>query len=244
MVNKKEIGYTQSMTKVFFIKALRQAFPITLPVLSGYLAIGIPFGLLLTQNGYPWFLAPLMSLCMYAGAGQYISIGLFAAGARLPELAATILLVNIRHIVYGLSLLTPFRTVGRWKPYLVFSLTDETYALLTGVNPPDNLHPGSFYGAIAVLNHSYWVIGSLIGALIGELLPFSLDGLDFALTALFIVLLIDQLRRSNDLVPAVIGGLCSAGALFLLGPSRMLIAALAASLCVLMLIRGKHAFDP
>lgn len=243
MVNKNETGYTARMPNVSFKQALFRAFPVTLPVLSGYLAIGIPFGLLLTQNGYPWFLAPLMSLFMYAGAGQYISIGLFASGASLPVLAATILLVNIRHIVYGLSLLTPFRTAGKWKPYLIFSLTDETYALLTGVNPPENLPPGSFYGAIALLNHSYWVTGSLIGALIGELLPFTLAGLDFALTALFIVLLIDQLRRSRDPVPAIIGGVCSAGALLLLGPSRMLIASLAAALCVLTLIRGKHAFN-
>ena len=166
------------------------AFRVTIPVLFGYLAIGIPFGLMLVSKGYPWYLAPFMSLCMYAGAGQYIAVGLFASGASLSAMIITTLMVNIRHIVYGLSLITDFKAVGRWKPYLVFALTDETYALLTGVKVPEGADSGRFYGLIALLNQSYWICGSLIGAVAGKLIPFPLTGIDFALTSLFIVLLI------------------------------------------------------
>jgi 4-azaleucine resistance transporter AzlC len=218
---------------------LRAAFPATVPVLFGYLSIGIPFGLLLVKTGYPWWLAPLMSLTMYAGAGQYIAIGLFAAGVPLAASLATMLMVNIRHIVYGLSLIEPFRDSGRWKPYLVFSLTDETYAILTGVAVPQNVRPASFYGTVAALNQSYWVLGSLIGAVAGYALPFSFRGVEFALTALFAVLLVDQLRRTRDLVPAGIGVIAAVAALVLAGPSRMLIAALAGALAVLIAARGR-----
>jgi 4-azaleucine resistance transporter AzlC len=219
--------------------SFRAAFPVTVPVLFGYLAIGIPFGLLLVKTGYPWWLAPVMSLLMYAGAGQYIAIGLFAANASLAAMLITTLMVNIRHIFYGLSLVEKFRSVGKWKPYLIFSLTDETYALLTGVRVPENVNSGRFYGMIAALDQSYWVIGSCIGALAGRYIPFSFKGIDFALTALFIVLLIEQLRQSRDAIPAIIGAACAIVALIAVGPSNMLITALAASLAVLVLVRGK-----
>lgn len=218
--------------------ALRTAFPVTVPVLFGYLAIGIPFGLMLVKAGYPWFLAPVMSVLMYAGAGQYIAVGLFAAGVPLTGMLVTMLAVNVRHIVYGLSLIEKFKEAGRWKPYLVFALTDETYALLTGVKVPANVRPGAFFGSIALLDHLYWITGGLIGALAGQFIPFSFKGIDFALTALFAVLLIDQIRASKDAVPAVIGAACAVAALVLIGPGNMLIASLAFALAVLVIVRG------
>lgn len=208
--------------------------------LFGYIAIGIPFGLMLVKAGYPWWLAPIMSVLMYAGAGQYIAIGLFAANAPLAGMLVTMLMVNIRHIVYGLSLIEKFRGVGKWKAYLVFSLTDETYAILTGVKAPDNIKPGSFYGTIALLDQSYWILGSVVGALAGELIPFSFAGIDFALTALFVVLLMDQLTRTRDMLPAAIGLLCAVAALALFGPGQMLIAALCGGLAILILVRGRQ----
>jgi len=220
--------------------AVKTAFPVTVPVLFGYLAIGIPFGLMLVKAGYPWWVAPLMSILMYAGAGQYIAVGLFTAGVPVAGMVLTILMVNIRHIVYGLSLIEQFRTVGRWKPYLVFSLTDETYALMTGVKVPDNIKDGDFYGAIALLDQSYWLAGTVIGALAGQFIPVSFAGIDFALTALFAVLLIDQLKRTKDAVPAAIGAACAVVSLIAFGPSKMLIAALAGALALLILVRGRQ----
>ncbi len=220
--------------------ALKAAFPVTIPVLFGYIAIGIPFGLMLVKAGYPWWMAPLMSMTMYAGAGQYIAIGLFAAKAPLGAMALTMLMVNVRHIVYGLSLIEPFKRAGRWKGYLIFALTDETYALLTGVKVPDNLNEGAFFGSIALLNQFYWILGGLIGSIAGSLIPFSFTGIDFALTALFVVLLMDQLRRTRDPVPAAIGIASAVIALVLVGPRHMLLAALAGALALLALARGRN----
>lgn len=219
--------------------ALKAAFPVTLPVLFGYIAIGIPFGLLLVKAGYPWFLAPIMSIFMYAGAGQYIAIGLFAANVPLAGMLITILMVNIRHIVYGLSLIEQFKSAGKWKAYLIFSLTDETYALLTGTRVPDSVNTGSFFGYIALLNQTYWVIGSVIGALAGMWIPAGFKGIDFALTALFAVLLIEQLRNRKNVIPALIGGICAVLALLIAGRQNMLIAALASSLAIIILVRRK-----
>ena len=216
---------------------LVQAFKVTTPVLFGYLAIGIPFGLMLVNAGYPWWLAPIMSVLMYAGAGQYMAVSLFAAGASLSITAITMLLLNIRHIVYGLSLITPFKDTGKWKPYLIFALTDETYALMTSCPLPRGVSPGSFYGAIAVLDHLYWIAGSLIGAVAGTLIPFSFAGVDFALTALFAVLLIDQVKKSKDMVPPIIGFVVTIGAILLVPSDYVLLASLAAGVAILMLVR-------
>lgn len=216
---------------------LIQAFRVTIPVLFGYLAIGIPFGLMLVSAGYPWWLAPVMSVLMYAGAGQYMAVSLFAAGANLSVTAITMLLLNIRHIVYGLSLITPFKNTGRWKPYLIFALTDETYALMTSCPLPKGVDSPSFYGAIALLDHLYWIIGSLIGALAGTLIPFSFEGVDFALTALFAVLLTDQVKKSKDWIPPLIGISVTILAIILVPSDYVLLAALAAGVAILMLIK-------
>lgn len=221
---------------------LRQAFKVTVPVLFGYLAIGIPFGLMLVKAGYPWWLAPVMSILMYAGAGQYMAVGLFSAGAGLSTIMVTMLLVNIRHIVYGLSLIKAFKDTGKWKPYLVFALTDETYALMTGCAVPRNVTSASFYGAIAVLDQSYWIIGSVIGALAGTLIPFSFDGVDFALTALFTVLLVDQLKKTHDLLPPAVGIVATMCAVFWVPAENVLLTALAGGIAILSLLRGRTFF--
>ncbi|MCF0241598.1 MAG: AzlC family ABC transporter permease [Treponema sp.] len=189
------------MKKNYFLKALK----ISLPVLFGYLAIGIAFGLMLVKAGYPWWLAPIMSLTMYAGAGQYIAVGLFSAGIPLFMILITEALVNIRHIVYGLSLISKFKECRKWKYYMIFGLTDETYSLLTTTDAPEDSDKGKFYFTIAILDHSYWILGSIIGAVAGALIPFDFAGVDFALTALFVVLLIDQIEKSHDIIPPIAG---------------------------------------
>jgi 4-azaleucine resistance transporter AzlC len=220
--------------------ALLKTIKITMPVFFGYIAIGIPFGLLLVNAGYPVFLALLMSLFIYAGAGQYMAVSLFAAGASLPSILVAMLLLNIRHIVYGLSFIDKFRDAGRWKPYLVFALTDETYALLTGCPPPEGIKLASFYGMVSLLNQSYWTAGTLIGAVAGKLIPFSFEGVDFALTALFAVLLIDQLKKTRDALPVIVGVVVTVVGIFIVPSQHILLASLAAGIAVLMLLRGKN----
>ena len=174
-------------------------FKLTLPVLSGYITLGIAFGLMVVTTGYPFWVAPFTSIVLYAGASQFLAIGLCAAGAPISTIVLSVFVLNLRHAVYGLSLLGEFRRSGKWRPYLIFSLSDETYALLTGCPGPEALAPrmkeGSFYGAIALLDQSYWVLGTVIGAAAGSLLPMDFAGVEFALTALFAVMLLDQLKR-------------------------------------------------
>ncbi len=221
-----------------------QALKVTSPVFFGYIAIGIPFGLMLVDAGYPWWMAPLMSLIMYAGAGQYVAVGLFAAGAPLGVMMATTLMVNIRHTVYGLSLIDRFKGTGGWKVYLVFALTDETYALLSSIHLPDDARSGPWYALVAGLNQFYWVCGGLVGALAGLVIPLDFEGVDFALTALFTVLLIDQIKASRNIWPPVIGGLISILLLFAGEQEHMLIIALTLGIGTLLLLRSPvEAFE-
>lgn len=196
-------------------KSVISAFKCSIPVLFGYITLGIAFGLVLTDAGYPWWLSPVMSIFIYAGAAQFTAIGLFAAGTPLTAIILTEALVNIRHIVYGLSLITKYKRCGKWRPYLIFSLTDETYSLLTTSDVPEDADEASFYGLISLFDQSYWVTGSILGALIGQVIPFDLTGVDFSLTALFAVLTVEQLLKTKDLIPILIGAVCTLATIIL-----------------------------
>lgn len=206
--------------------ALAAAFRASIPVLLGYITIGLAFGLLLVKSGQPWWLAVVMSLIVYAGAAQFMAVGLLAAGTSVAEVAVLTFVINARHMVYGLSLLDRFSVCKRFKAYLVFALTDETYGILTTVNPPKDVDRESFYAAVSALDQSYWVIGSALGALIGGILPFDTRGIDFALTALFIVLLVEQIRVIRRPEPYVVATVATAIALFLVGPANLLLVAI------------------
>jgi 4-azaleucine resistance transporter AzlC len=214
------------------------AFRYSIPVLLGYLAIGAAFGLLLAGAGYPWWLALLMSIVMYAGAGQYMAVGLFAAGTSLWEAALVQLVVNARHIAYGFSMLKRYRNAGRFRFYLIFGMTDETFALLSSL-PEDGLteERGRFMFYVTALDQCYWVAGSVLGALAGSVIPFNTGGIGFALTALFIVLLIEQIRRVRTGGVFIISAVSALLAVFLL-PSRVsLLAAMGIALAASSLLQ-------
>lgn len=217
----------------------------TVPIFFGYISIGIPFGLMVTSNGYPWWLALFMGMTIFSGTGQYVGISLMAAGASLPAFLVTQFFVGIRHIVYGLSLLQKYdkSRVGKWKFFLIFALTDETYALITTSEVPEGEKDGEYYSLIAALDWSYWLLGSVIGALLGNFLPFNFAGVDFALNALFTVLMIEQIKKSRDLFPSICG-ICTATAAIVLArygflpQQQVLVAALSLGIAVLILVRG------
>ena len=237
------------MTKTHF----RIAFRLTTPVLFGYLALGMGFGLMISARRYPLFLTPFMSIFMYAGAGQYVAVGLFAAGTPLSMILIAEALVYIRHIVYGLSLISKLKGTGAWKTYIVFALTDETYSILTAANVPDGADSGAFYGTIALLDHAYWIFGTVLGSLLGSALEsktaLPLGGVDFALTALFAVLLIDRIKQSKDFAPPLIGGACTAMAIVLWkrgvfpDGSAILPASLAAGVVCIAVIKAPRRAD-
>ena len=224
-------------------KALSAAFPVTVPVLMGYLAIGIAFGLMLQEIGYNFIWAFFMSLTIYAGSGQYLGVTLLGAAASLGTVAVMTLLINFRHLVYGLSMLEKFRGMGPRKLYMIFSLTDETYALLSSAWAPVGVDPRNFYFAIALLDQSYWILGSVIGAVAGALIPFSTEGVDFAMTALFVVIAVDQWRSYQKHLPAVLGA--GVTVLFLIvlghffGQDQMLLISLGVIVLCLLVLRDR-----
>ncbi len=220
-------------------KALRGAFPVTLPVLAGYLALGMAFGLLLSSAGIPIFWAPIMSVLMYAGSGQFLAVTLIAGGATLVQAALLTAVLHFRHLFYGLSLIDRFHGVGRRKFFLIYGLTDETYALLTSTPPPPGVEAGDFYLAVSLLNHLYWIMGGVIGSTMGALLAFDTTGVDFAMTALFVVLLIEQVKKPGGGVCAAVGGVCAAAALAVFGAERFLIPALIAITAILLVLRPR-----
>jgi 4-azaleucine resistance transporter AzlC len=195
--NKVEERTADEQNKDLFMSALKA----TIPVFLGYIPLGMAFGLLLNEAGYHWIYAFLMSLFIYAGSGQLLAVALLAAGAGLMEFIVATLLLNLRHSFYGLSMLEKFSNVGRIKPYLIFALTDETYALLTTTEVPSESSKPRFYFYIAALNHLYWIAGSVFGAFLGSLFDLNLEGMSFVLTVLFVVLTIEQYINSNVRFP-------------------------------------------
>ena len=220
-------------------KALAAAFPATLPVLLGYLAIGIAFGLMLEAIGYNFIWAFFMSLTIYAGSGQYLGVSLLAASAALGEVALMTLLINFRHLVYGLSMLEKFRGMGIRKLYMIFSLTDETYALLASAQAPVGVDPHNYYFSIAILDHCYWVVGSIIGGMLGAALPINTQGIDFAMTALFVVIAVDQWKSYKSHLPALIGAGAALLFLLLIGQEQMLLPALGVIVAALLALRDR-----
>ena len=222
-------------------KAFRPAFAVTIPVLCGYLFIGFAFGAMLRDAGFapPW--AFLSSLTIYAGSGQYLLVSLLAANASLVTVAVMTLLLNCRHIFYGLSFLETFHQMGRKKWYMIFSLTDETYSLLCSLNTPEGIDPNAMRFWIALLDHSYWIFGSVIGAVIGGVLPFDSTGIDFAMTSLFTVIFVEQWMSARCHIPAFLGLGAAAISLAILGPDNFILPAMIAICVMLVALRGRLA---
>lgn len=204
----------------------KTAFLATLPVMAGYVVLGTGFGILLSSKGYGplWSLA--MSLFIYAGSMQYLAVDLLAGGAGLITAALTTLLVNARHLFYGISMIGKYRDTGAYKPYLIFALTDETYSLNCGNLPSSVTDASSYYFLVSLFNHSYWIAGSLLGGLLGYVIPFNTEGIDFALTALFVTVFVEQWLSNKDHIPALIGVISSVVCLIIFGADGFLIPAM------------------
>ena len=224
---------------MFSRKTVAAAFPVTIPVLMGYLAIGLAFGLMLQSAGYGVLWAFLMSLTIYAGSGQYLGVSLLATGAPLTQVAFLTLMINFRHLVYGLSMLEKFRGMGKRKLYMIFSLTDETYALLSSVKAPEAVDEHDYYFTIAWMNHSYWIAGSVLGSVLGAALGFDTTGVDFAMTALFIVIAVGQWKAAGSHIPALLGAVATLVSLMVVGAEDMLLPALGIIVLVLVLMRTR-----
>ncbi len=224
-------------------KAARAAVPHTIPVMTGYLFLGMAFGILLREKGYGPGWAGLMSLAVYAGSLQFVGVELLCAGASWLQAAVMTAMVNARHLFYGLSLVGPLRSIrGAKKQYMIFAMSDETYSLLCSAQPPEGVDRGWFLFFVALLDQAYWVAGSVAGGFLGEALPFDTTGIDFAMTALFVVIFLNQWKEAGKQglrgrAPALIGVGASVVCLAVFGPDAFLLPAMGSILAVLLLSR-------
>ena len=223
------------------LSMIRSAIKVSLPIMFGFVPLGIAFGLLFQDLGYPWYFASLMGIIVYAGAAQFMAIGFLSAGLGVIEIAMSTFFLNSRHMFYGLSFLESF---GNWnirKLYLIFGITDETYALLTTIKVPDSYLKERYYLYITLFSQIYWVLGCTIGALLADILTFNTDGMEFAATALFVVLLIEQWIMVRRLLPFILGFISSIIALMFFIEHMLLVAILLsiASIVFLRLIKSE-----
>jgi len=219
------------------IKTLRFAFIQSLPVLFGYVFLGTAFGILIQKAGYNYIWAFFASLTVYAGSLQFVLVSFLSLGTALTTVALMTLFINSRHIFYGLSFIDSFKETGKVYPYMIFSLTDETYSVLCSLKVPDGMNKNTVMFLIALLNHSYWVAGSVLGALIGQMIPFDVTGIDFSMTALFVVIFLEQWKTSKTHIPALIG--FASGIFFLItfGPDNFLLPSLITTVILLSVLR-------
>jgi len=219
-------------------ETVRRAFLDTVPVMTGYLFLGFGFGILMYQSGYGALWAAAMSLFIYAGSMQYVAVSLLTGGAGLLTAALTTLVVNARHLFYGISMVDAYKGAGRGKPYLIFALTDETYSLVSRERIPEGVSRQGYYFLVSVFDHCYWVCGTLLGSLAGSLLPVDLEGIEFVLTALFVTIFVEQWLSTDDHKPAIVGVAATLGCLLLFGRDIFLIPAMAV-IAVLLTISRK-----
>jgi 4-azaleucine resistance transporter AzlC len=204
-------------------RAIKAAFPGTLPVMAGYVFLGFGFGILLFQSGYGFLWALAMSLFIYAGSMQYLLVSLLTGGAGLLTAALTTFVVNARHLFYGISMVDAYKGAGKKKPYMIFALTDETYSLVSQNQVPEGISRHSYCFLVSIFDHIYWVAGSVLGSLAGTLIPINYEGIEFALTALFVTIFTDQWLSSKNHFPAVIGVASTLLCLLLFGKDIFLI---------------------
>ncbi|MBQ4044414.1 MAG: AzlC family ABC transporter permease [Clostridia bacterium] len=225
-------------------KTVKSAFIATVPVLTGYLVLGFGFGIILKSAGYGVPLAFAMSLLIYAGSMQYVAVGLLTGGVSWLTAALTTLMVNARHLFYGISMLSKYSETGKRKPYLIFALTDETYSLVCGDNPGIAADQQvNYWFFVSLFNHIYWITGSVAGAVAGTLVRFNSEGIDFALTALFLTIFLEQWLTTSKHIPALIGAAVSVVCLLLFGQEQFLIPAMLLIALLLCLYREEKSDD-
>lgn len=222
-------GITKNLIKAAFVKSL--------PVMAGYVVLAIGFGILMKEAGYGLFWSFLMSFTIYAGSMQYVAVSLLSSGASLISTALTTLMVNARHLFYGISMIDKYKDSGKKKPYLIFALTDETYSLLCGDNYPEGEDRHWYSLFVSLFNQCYWVIGSIIGSILGSLLTFNTTGIDFSMTALFVTVFVEQWLTTKNHLPAITGLICSVACLMIWGPDNFLIPTMISITIVLSLCK-------
>ena len=201
------------------------AFVKSLPIMCSYFFLGAAYGIMMEETGFPWYVALLLSMTVYTGAFQFVLITFLSTGASLLTIAITALLMNSRQSFYSLTFLNDFKRMGKRKLYMIHSLTDETYAVNCTLELPRKEKEDTMFG-VALLSHCYWMAATMAGAVLGQLIPFELEGIDFCMTALFVIIFMDQWKKASSHIPALAGLTCGIVCLMIFGQSSFILPAL------------------
>lgn len=221
-------------------KALKAALPHTIPVFTGFVFLGAAYGILMNSNGYGVGWSLLMSLIVFAGSSQYLAISFLTTAFNPLYAFLMILIVNARHLFYGISMLDKYKGTGKLKPFLIFGLCDETFSVVFAAEAAEDISRKWFIFFITLLNYLYWAMGTFIGGIVGSMITFNTTGLDFVLTALFVVIFLGQWKSNKDHKPAIIGLLSSIACLIIFGPDNFIIPSMIVIIVILTLIRKQY----
>ena len=230
---------TRESVKTMRTSLVKTAFVKSLPVMAGYIVLGIGFGILLGEAGFGPMWALLFSLFVFAGSMQFVGVSLISGGASVLVTALTTLMVNARHIFYSVSMYGIYKDAGRKKPALIFTLTDETYSLLCDGKTPEGEDPHTWRLLVSLFNYGYWVLGSFLGGLLGQIIPFDTTGIDFSMTALFVTVFVEQWTSTKEHRPALLGVGATVLCLVLFGQEIFLIPSMAVITLMLAALRPK-----
>jgi len=219
--------------------AIAAAFPHTIPVMTGFAFLGMAYGILMSSAGYGWYWILLTSALVFAGALQFVGISLLASVFDPIYAFLIAIMVNARHLFYGISMLEKLSDIGKIKTYVIFAMCDETFSILVSVEPPPDIDKRAFMFSVAALNQSYWIIGGVIGGLIGPLLTFDTSGIEFVMTAFFVVIFINQWQTQKKHFPALIGLGAAIVSLLIFGAEHFIIPAMVLIIACLTVFKGR-----
>ena len=219
------------------IKALKAAFPHTIPILAGFLFLGFTYGVYMNVSGFAFWYPMLTSMIVFGGSLEFIIVNLLLGAFSPLEAFAMTLMIQARHLFYGVSMLDKYKNTGRKKIYMIFGLCDESFSINCSVTVPDGVDRGWFYFFATLLNQLYWIIGSTLGGIFGTLISFNTEGLDFVMTAMFVVIFLEQWLKDRQHASELIGLGVSTLCLIIFGADNFLLPTMAAILGILMLLR-------
>ena len=219
-------------------RALKAAFPYTLPILAGFAFLGLAYGILMHSKGFSFLWPMLMSMTIFAGSMEFVAADLLCSAFNPLYAFFLTLMVNARHLFYGISMLDKFKGTGLKKWYLIFGMCDESFSINYTADIPKDVDRGWFQLFVTLLNHFYWVMGAVVGSLAGAFVPFDTTGIEFSMTALFVVIAVGQWKENKRHLPALLGGVCTFVSLSLIGPDNFLLPALGAIVVLLLSLRG------
>ncbi len=219
------------------IKALRAAFPCTIPILAGFLFLGMTYGVLMSTQGFPFWYSTLMGIAVFAGSMQFVAVSLLTGLFNPIQAFFLTLMINARHLFYGIAMLGKYKNLGRLKPYMIYGLIDETFSINCSQEIPEDVNPKKFMFFVTLLNQIYWVGGSTLGGLFGAFLSFNTEGLDFAMTAMFVVIFLEQWLKEKNHTVSVLGLVISTASLVIFGKDGFIIPAMLVIVATLTVLR-------